>query len=94
MSQLGAGWTKSPRPVLRGRSAARQRCRGPLLTHPLTLMLCLAHKIWDTPLEAALLENLKDRNPVHAGRFRRHRSDLDLLQPIRQTVQIAGEASK
>ena len=31
-TQLGAGWTKSPRPVLRGRSAAPQRRSGPLLT--------------------------------------------------------------
>lgn len=33
-TQLGAGWTKSPRPVLRGRSAAPQRRSGPLLTNP------------------------------------------------------------
>lgn len=38
MPQLGAGWTKRPRPLLRARSAARQGCPGPLLTQPLSLL--------------------------------------------------------
>lgn len=37
MTQLGAGWTRSPRPVLRGRSAAPQWRSGPLPTRRCSL---------------------------------------------------------
>jgi hypothetical protein len=39
----------------------------------------------------SLLQNLKQRNPVHTGRFHRYSSDLALLKPVRQPLQIDGE---
>jgi len=55
MTQLGAGWTQSPRPVLRGRAAALQRRSSSLLTRPADIVRpCRAHKSdphasWDGP---------------------------------------------
>ena len=40
-------------------------------------------------LEASGLQELEQRDPVHAGRFHRHRGDADLLQPGRQGEELA-----
>ena len=43
-------------------------------------------------LEAARLEDLKERDPVDSGGFHDHGVDSALLEPVSQTVQIGGEA--
>ena len=45
-------------------------------------------------LEPARFENLKDRNPVHAGRLHRDRRDAHRREPIRQLVEIAAEGAE
>src|SRR5689334_3833230 len=42
----------------------------------------------------ARFQNLKQRYPVHTGRFHGHRVHTTLLQPIRQSVQIFREGRK
>ena len=42
-------------------------------------------------LKAARVEDLEDRDPIHAGRFHRHVRDAAGRQPLGQSVQIAGE---
>jgi hypothetical protein len=45
-------------------------------------------------LEATDFENLKDRNPVPAGRLHRDRRDAHGRQPIRQLMEIATERAE
>src|SRR3954453_6303272 len=45
-------------------------------------------------IKAALIENLKDWNPVDAGGLHRDRADAAALQPIRQALQVAGERAE
>jgi hypothetical protein len=45
-------------------------------------------------LEPARVENLKDRNPLHAGRLHRDRRDAHRREPIRQLVEIAAEGAE
>jgi hypothetical protein len=45
-------------------------------------------------LEPALLQNLVDRDPLDPGRLHGDGADPDGLQPIRQHVQVRGEALK
>ncbi len=41
--------------------------------------------------EPARLENLEERDPVHPGRFHRHRAHPTGDQPVSQPVQVRGE---
>ena len=45
----------------------------------------------DHHLEAALIEDLVERDPVDAGRLHRHRLDPALLEPVGQAMQVGGE---
>jgi hypothetical protein len=45
-------------------------------------------------LQAAILQNLHERNPIYAGGFHGDSSDSALLQPIRKPVQIDGKRRK
>ena len=45
-------------------------------------------------LEAALLQELKHRNPVDPGRLHGDRLDPALLEPVRQTIKIIGEGAE
>jgi hypothetical protein len=45
-------------------------------------------------IKAALIENLKDWDPVDAGGLHRDRTDAAALQPIRQAVQVASERAE
>ena len=45
----------------------------------------------ETHLEAAVLEDLEERDPVDPGGLHRHRSDGAGLEPIRQGLEIPGE---
>ena len=44
--------------------------------------------------EAALLEYLVQRNPIDPGRFHRHSLHAALRQPVRQSLQVAGEGAE
>src|SRR6266850_1545219 len=44
--------------------------------------------------DAARFQDLKQRYPVDAGRFHRHRVHTASLKPVRQLVQILGESRK
>ncbi len=56
-----------------------------------------ARNILDPPrinqidLEAALFENLVERDPVNSGRFQGHGRDATLAQPVGQRVQVGGK---
>src|SRR2546422_6647772 len=43
---------------------------------------------------AASLQNLEQRNPIHTSGFHRHRIDTTPLQPVRQIVQILRKGGK
>src|SRR5712664_1097076 len=45
-------------------------------------------------LKPARLQDLKDRDPVHAGRLHRDRLDAHAAEPVRHPVEIAAEAPK
>jgi hypothetical protein len=45
-------------------------------------------------LEPARFENLKDRNPVDAGRLHRDRCDAHCREPIRELMEIAAEGAE
>jgi hypothetical protein len=45
-------------------------------------------------LEAALLQDLKHRNPVDPGRLQGDRFNPALLEPVRQTMEIIGEGAE
>jgi len=45
-------------------------------------------------LEPAGFENLKDRNPVHAGRLHGDRRDAHRREPLRQLVEITAEGAE
>jgi len=42
-------------------------------------------------LEAALLEDLEHREPVHPGRFHDHCLDAAVDEPVGQTVKVSSE---
>jgi hypothetical protein len=53
-------------------------------------MMC----IHQADLEAASLQDLKQRNPVHARRFHGHRLDSAAVEPIGEGVEVLRERRK
>jgi len=45
-------------------------------------------------LKATRLQDLKQRNPIHPGRFHRHGLNATRRQPLGQGLQISGEGVK
>jgi hypothetical protein len=95
MPQIG-----TQRGDLRGGSeAAAKQPDAVKLLDPLTVqdIALTSRNVLDVPridehdLEAALFEDLEDRNPVHAGRFHRDRLDLAGPEPVGETMKIGGE---
>ena len=72
------------------------------LLNPLTILhvtLASGHvlemaRIDQIDLQTARLQHLVDRNPIHPGRFHRHRRHLTLHQPVRQGLQVRREGAK
>src|SRR5208283_2088588 len=42
-------------------------------------------------IDLALLQDLEQWDPVHSGRFHRHGSNLALLKPVCESLQIDGK---
>ena len=56
---------------------------------------CLASRaLTSTDLEAALVENLEDWNPVDSRGLHSDRANAAVLKPVRQPVQIASERAE
>src|SRR5215216_6375160 len=70
------------------------------LQQPLTLLhIALApgqvlgmSRVYQIYREATFFQNLVQRNPIHTRRLHRYGLDSACLQPVRQTVQVRGEA--
>ena len=45
-------------------------------------------------LQAAFFQNFVNGHPVDARRLHRNRRDTDVLEPIREAVQVPGEAAE
>src|SRR6266852_2211255 len=51
-------------------------------------------RVHEKHLKPARRQDLKDRDPVHAGRLHRDRLDAHAAEPVRHPVEIAAEAPK
>src|SRR5215468_6055107 len=50
--------------------------------------------VHEVDLEATLLERLEQRDPVHPGRFHRHRPYPTCLQPICESFEVTRKRAK
>jgi hypothetical protein len=51
-------------------------------------------RVDEEDFEATCLKNLVDGNPINAGGLHRDGGDADLREPVRELMQLAGEASE
>ena len=85
-----------------GTEAGPQQPHAVKLPQPLAVLnvaLAPAHVVHVTGVdqqhfEAALLEDLVERDPVDPGRFHRYRLDPALRQPVRQPIKLGGEGAE